>query len=464
MRPSNDGIARLWHRSVFAQTSMVLCAALLAAQGIAFWLFCGERAVVLREAAKAGFVDTLHLAATAPAALPPGDATRFLWLSEARPDMTSLRAAPPELLARLEPHRLALPWPVGAARANAPEVARTAADELSWWPVGARGVALALHPSGAGYVGSLVLDDGRRLNGLFATPAWTSPLASQNWTLHAVTLGLMMLASVLLSRRLTGPMRRFAHAAGEVGRGRRAVLPRGGPNEVRRTAEAFDAMQRRIIALVDDRTHLLSAIGHDLRTPLTSARLRVHLVEQTHLRERLLGDLDRVERITESALDLVRGLAEEAAVRVDLRALLDEVATDFGETGADATLVADDVPVIVTCRPVMLRRAVTNLVDNAIKYGRGAELSVRRGDPHEGHGTDVVIRVRDRGEGIDMNRVAEAFEPFRRLEGSRSRATGGAGLGLTLARSVARRHGGDVTLARAEDGPGLVATLRFPVG
>ena len=457
MTDPRTAVAALWNRSVFAQTSIVLCGALLAAQGIAFWLFCGERAATLREAAKAGFVDTIRLSAAALSAPPPGDAERFLWLSDERPGVVPTADAPSELLARLAPGGLALASPIGAARANAPSARPT---ELDWWPAGPTGVELALHPSGAGYVASLELGNGKRLNGLFATPAWTSPLASQNWTLHAVTLALMVLASVLLSRRLTGPMRRFADAADRVGRGRRVALPAGGPSEVRRTAEAFDAMQRRILALVEDRTHLLSAIGHDLRTPLTSARLRAHLVDETRLRTRLLGDLDRLEAITESALDLVRGIAEEPAVRIDLHALLGEIAADRREAGGDASLAPADAPLLVACRPVMLRRAVTNLVDNAVLHGGGvAELSVRR----EASG-EIAILVRDRGEGIDEVRLEEAFEPFRRLEGSRSRATGGTGLGLALARSVARRHGGDVTLARADDGPGLVATLRLPDG
>ena len=131
----------------------------------------------------------------------------------------------------------------------------------------------------------------------------------------------MVLASVLLSHRLTGPMRRFADAADRVGRGR--------------------------------------------RTPLTSARLRAHLVDETRLRTRLLGDLDRLEAITESALDVVRGLAEEPAVRIDPHALLGEIAADRREAGGDASLAPVDAPPLVACRPVMLRRAVTNLVGAA---------------------------------------------------------------------------------------------------
>ena len=315
-----------------------------------------------------------------------------------------------------------------------------------------------MHPSGEGYVGALELESGRWLNGLFVTPAWTSPLVSQNWTMHAVTLGFMMLASVLLSRRLTGPMRRFAEAATDVGRGRRALLPAGGPSEVRRTAEAFDAMQRRIHALVDDRTHLLAAIGHDLRTPLTSARLRAHLVEEPPLRARLLGDLDRLEAITESALDLVRGLAEEPPVRIGLHELLGELVANYRDAGHDVSLAPASSAIDAACRPVMLRRALVNLIDNALRHGGGtAMLSLRRDETG-----GIEIRVRDRGEGIDPARLQDAFEPFRRLDGARTRATGGSGLGLTLARSVARRHGGDVTLGAGDDGPGLVAALHFP--
>lgn len=450
MRGLRTALAGLWQRSALAQTSIVLCASLLGAQMVAFVMFCGQREVTLLEAARTSFADTLRLSVTGLPALPPADGSRALWVADARADVGSLDIAPAELLARVR-HERPAPWsPIGSARASV---------ELKWSPAESRaGVELAEHPSGKGYVAALELGDGRWLNGLFATPAWTSPFVSQNWTLHIVSLGVMMLASVLLSRRLTEPMRRFAEAAGQVGHGRHAVLPASGPSEVRRTAAAFDAMQRRIHALVDDRTHLLSAIGHDLRTPLTSARLRAHLVDEENLRTRLLGDLDRLEAITESALDLVRGLAEEPAVRLDLHVLLNEVTHEFRDIGAEASVVGADVPVHATCRPVMLRRAVTNLVDNALKHGGGrAELSVHREQTGE-----VAIRVRDHGPGIDEAGLEEAFEPFRRLEGSRSRATGGAGLGLTLARSVAKRHGGDIGLARAKHGRGTVATLRLP--
>ena len=458
-------LLRLWNRSVAAQTFMLVCAALFTAQALTFWSFCGIRAGVLREAAKDGFERDLVLIAQqleagawddagAPLAR-FGTAERFFWVTDARPEGVP-PTAPHEVRHRLHHPASPLERLVPPAFAEAGPASAVPPGPLRW--LGARrgsAVELAVHPSDQGYVGTIALASGARLNGLFVTPAWTSPLVAQNWSALALTVAAMMAVSVPLARRLTLPMRRLAAAANEVGQGRRAELAVAGPAEVAGAARAFNEMQGRIARLIEDRTHMLSAIGHDLRTPLTSARLRAHLVEDDDLREPLLGDLDGVEAICESALGLVRGLEDEPVEAVDVAALARSVCAEFAARGVRASCAAGPV-VEAIARPVMLRRALANLVENAVVHGGGASVRVSAQDGA------VRVLVEDEGPGLPEDAIEALFLPFRRLERSRSRATGGTGLGLTLVRSIARRHGGEATLQNRTGGPGLAAELRLP--
>jgi signal transduction histidine kinase len=257
-------------------------------------------------------------------------------------------------------------------------------------------------------------------------------------------------------RRITRPMRALADAADRFGRGETVPpLPEDGPEEVRRTVAAFNAMQGRVRRFVADRTRMLAAISHDLRTPLTSLRLRAEFVDDDEIREKIVDTVDEMSRMTEAALAFARDEASgEDARPTDLAALVRAVADDLVDIGAAVTVSAPD-RMDLTVRPVALRRAVRNLVENAVRYGERARI--RLTDAADA----VVIQVDDDGPGIPADRLNEVFEPFVRLETSRSAETGGVGLGLSTARTIARAHGGDVTLANRPGG-GLSATLRLP--
>jgi signal transduction histidine kinase len=272
----------------------------------------------------------------------------------------------------------------------------------------------------------------------------------------AVLLSAVLGVSLLAVRWLTRPLAQLADAADTLGRDLdRPPLPETGPDEMRRSARAFNTMQARLQRLVGDRTRLLAAISHDLRTPLTRMRLRVELVHDGDVRERLLGDIDGMARLVDTTLDFAHDTAgDEPLAPLDVDALLGSLQADYEDAGR-AFAVSGRAAVPFTGRAGALRRALGNLVDNALVYGGSATVVVDD-DPHR-----LELRVVDRGPGLAGESPERLLEPFQRGEASRSRETGGTGLGLAIARSIARAHGGELMLADRPGG-GLVATLVLP--
>jgi signal transduction histidine kinase len=296
------------------------------------------------------------------------------------------------------------------------------------------------------------------LNARLATPRpdpWLAVrLAAATLILYLIVLG----ATLLLAIRIVRPLRDLAGAAESFG-GREApteVEPRG-PSDLRRAILAFNAMNRRLVSLLDEKDRMLGAIGHDLRTPLASLRIRAEAVEDEEERGRMIATLDEMAAMLEDILVLARsGRSREERRTVDLAALADAVVEEYRDLGRDAAFEPSPRQV-AEVQPNLVRRAVRNLVDNAVHYGGCARVSVTRA------GEEVRIEVRDQGPGLPADALADVAEPFRRLEGSRSRETGGAGLGLAIAKAVAESHGGELRLANGEGG-GLVATLVLPTG
>jgi signal transduction histidine kinase len=262
-------------------------------------------------------------------------------------------------------------------------------------------------------------------------------------------------------RRLTGPVATLADAAERLGRDVNAQpLPEGGPDEVARAAVAFNTMASRIRRFVQDRTFLLTAIGHDLRTPITRMKLRAEFIDDDELRLKFLADLDDLDTMVSATLAFGRDTSgTEPAVTLDLGALLRTVLDEVTDARPDATdHVAFESQGHVTLRgrPVALKRAFANLISNAVKYGGAARVAVA--PPAGGHTT---ITVEDDGPGVPPDQLERVFDPFYRVEDSRNRETGGTGLGLPIARNIFRAHGGDVTLANRAGG-GLRATVVLP--
>jgi signal transduction histidine kinase len=273
----------------------------------------------------------------------------------------------------------------------------------------------------------------------------------------AATLLILLVTVIVLSliavRWVTGPLSALANAAEKLGEDiNRPPLPETGPSEAQRAARAFNTMQQRLSRFIADRTRIFTAMSHDLKTPITRLRLRTEMLEDDALRTKFAKDLDEMEAMVTQTLDFMRDASTgEAVQRIDAMALLESLQTDYQDTGSRVE-IEGRIEQTYPGRPLALRRCLTNLVDNAIRYGKHATIRV------EDSADRLTIRVLDDGPGIPEQELAQAFEPFFRGEASRNRETGGTGLGLGIARNIARAHGGDLVLRNRPEG-GLEAEL-----
>lgn len=311
---------------------------------------------------------------------------------------------------------------------------------------------------------SFQLGDGSWLN--FTAPTEVeAPFWSLRFVLSLTVMALTVIAlSAWVVRRLTAPLAVFARAAERLGRDVNAPpLSETGPREVRQATRAFNEMQRRLRKFIDDRTRMIAAISHDLRTPITRMRLRAEFVEDPEQQAKMLNDLQEMETMISSVLAFAR---DEAAVEsrktVDLVALLEGVCADAAEAGRPVHFEAKgesegegENAITLSCQPMALRRAFANLIDNAIKYGGEARVALVATNG------EATIRIDDHGPGIPEDERERVFAPFYRMERSRSRETGGAGLGLAVARTIVRAHGGDIALSDLPEG-GLRGAITLP--
>lgn len=282
--------------------------------------------------------------------------------------------------------------------------------------------------------------------------AWIQPVL-----ISMALMGLAMIVIVVVViRRLTRPLRELSEAAERFGRGESVgAIPETGPREIRTATETFNRMSARLSRFVQDRMQILAAVSHDLRTPIASLRLQAELVEDEETRDRLIATLDEMQRIAEATLDLAReDAAREDTRRVDLALLVEAVCHDLSDLGHEVE-IGEMVETLCHCRVVALRRALRNLIENAVRYGTRARVGLTT------HAGQAVISIEDDGPGIPEADLEEVFGPFVRLEASRAAETGGVGLGLAIARSIARGHGGDIELRNLA--PGLCAELRIPL-
>ncbi len=317
-------------------------------------------------------------------------------------------------------------------------------------------VAAITHRPGRVMTAAIALADGSWLN--FQVPmADPSGAPGLGAILQIAASGmLVVLLSLWAVRRLTQPLAMLAGAAEQLGRNVYAApLPVTGSREMRQAARVFNAMQERIRRFVAGRIELIAAISHDLRTPLTRLRLRAELTDDEETRRKMMSDLAEIEAMIEATLLFAREEGNaEARMSVDLVSLVESVCDGLPEVAISGHAGAGHRLVYV-CQPLALRRCIGNLVGNAVKYGRRARVRL------EVLSDAICITVDDEGDGIAEPDQERVFEAFVRLDASRNRETGGAGLGLATARMVARNHGGDVTIRNRPEG-GLRASLRLP--
>ncbi|HWA03854.1 MAG TPA: ATP-binding protein [Rhizomicrobium sp.] len=262
-------------------------------------------------------------------------------------------------------------------------------------------------------------------------------------------------AAAYFAQRVTRPLSELARAASAVAQGGKAPrLRENGPQDVRNAAIAFNAMTDEVTRTLESQRQLLSAVGHDLRTPITAMRISLEFVEDAEVRDRLLENLEELQELTEAVLSAARGTGGEVKRNVDLAALVESLCADLDDLG-EPVKWSTHPPAPLSCRPNEIRRAVRNLVENAVSYGGSASVRLDQ----DGDGYEILVE--DEGPGIPDADRGRVFEPFVRLEGSRNIATGGAGLGLTLVKAIAEGHGGRVVLEN-RNGGGLRARLRLP--
>ncbi|HLZ83852.1 MAG TPA: ATP-binding protein [Caulobacteraceae bacterium] len=269
-----------------------------------------------------------------------------------------------------------------------------------------------------------------------------------------LSLMLVLPPGFLFARRMTAPLRRFAAAAERFGKDPNAPsLVPGGPAEIGVAATAFNQMQTRLKRYVQDRTAMVGAISHDLRTPLARVRFRMERAPP-ELRAAVAADLTQMEEMISAVLSFIRGAGSPGAREpLDLLSVVECAVDDASATGAQASIVTEAHP-IVDGDASALQRLFANLIDNAVRYGKAARVSLRRADG------GAVVEIADDGPGLPPEDLGRVFEPFYRAERARTLNGGGIGLGLAIARSIAREHGGDVRLINAQRG--LVALVELP--
>lgn len=266
----------------------------------------------------------------------------------------------------------------------------------------------------------------------------------------------MVPITYVFARRLSAPIRLFAEAAERLGRDPRTEpLAMGGPSEIGVAVRAFNDMQERLRRYVEDRTAMVGAIAHDLRTPLTRLRFRIETLPDEQ-RTKMAADLDQMEAMISAALTFVRDASQPGErTPLELSSLLESLCDEMAETG-HSTAVESGERVVIEGDPMALRRLFSNLLENAVKFGGRARARVFLENRH------AVVEIEDDGPGIPLADRERVFEPFYRREPSRSRETGGIGLGLAVVRSIARGHGGDVDLVNRRGG-GLTARVELPL-
>ena len=264
----------------------------------------------------------------------------------------------------------------------------------------------------------------------------------------------VMVPLALVARRIARPLEDLTRRVRRVGVAEEPEpMEHAGPDDVQELIVAFNAMQSRVSNLLGEKDVMLGAIGHDLKTPLAALRVRIESVDDDEEREKMASTIDEMVTILDDILTLARlGKSGEPLQLVDIAAMVETLVSDFEQ----ASFETPEVRIVAHIRPVLIRRALRNLIGNAIAYGKHAALVVRE------EGGMIFVDIDDDGPGIDPAMADSMFEPFVRAERSRSRSTGGSGLGLTISRAIARAHGGDVVLRNRTAG-GLRATMSFQI-
>jgi len=445
---------KLWPRNLGARMTALLLAALLLAQLVSLGIFLVDRRSFMRDVVEESLTSRLPAVVRALRDLSPGSRDEVLaalgsrWSRYAVGDAALASAGADDLPAMAEriDHALGLSGGATHLALTAPETAsllgpasRVASDAAAVLQV------------------SVPLGDGRWLNiERPIYPAWWHFAWRMGLPLLVSALAVLLTAA-LMARRITRPLAQLADSAERLGRGETVpALPERGPDDVARTVRAFNLMSERLQRFVDDRTRMLAAVSHDLRSPITALRIRAEMIGDDTTRERIVRSLDEMHGMVEATLGFARAEAQTEETReIDLAGLMRDVAGDADPAGGRVRLQVPVGPLWYRCRPIAMSRALRNVIDNALRYGGSAAVTLRT------NGGGIVVTVEDEGPGIEPSMLEKAFEPFFRIEPSRSGETGGHGLGLAITRTIVHSHGGRIELENRSEG-GLRVVIRLP--
>jgi signal transduction histidine kinase len=461
-------MSRILPRSLFGQTLLVLIAGLIVSLAAGSWFYSLDREEAVRAVGGFAAAQRITNLTRLVQETPREGRERIVAALSDQSFRVTLSARPPAITPTDED------LPVAQA------IKEFLVEQLSLDPTRQPRVAAAL-PDGPPFAGWHPMGRGPMLHGfggfgMFRDLRVAIPLADGQWLSFATALpesGLTFSRQFLLSmaimaiivfavsvwavRRVTAPLASLAGAAERLGSDLNAPpVPETGTVETQQASRAFNAMQARLRGLIENRTLMLAAISHDLRTPLALLRLRAEGVENPQERERMLATIAEMDSLIGANLEIARdATASEPRRSTDLASLLQSVVDDMSDAGRPVAMEPAK-PVVRECKPVALKRALTNLLDNAVKYGKTARAAIKATP------TAIEITIDDDGPGIPEQELQRVFEPFYRVEASRGRDTGGVGLGLAIALSIIEAHGGTLTLANRPTG-GVRATVTLPV-
>jgi len=455
-------MSRLLPNSLFGQTILILLAGLVVSHLIGAWIYTSDREQAVRAigglAMAQRVANLTRLVEEAPAewreriVAASSDPTFRVVLTAQPPTLAGANEEAPvaqvirDFLADRLPELVARPVRVAISRTSGPPFGMLRDHAMPMGRMGRMGPMM--HAAGAwrGLQVAVQLGDGRWLTFGTALPDTGPAVSWQFFASMAVMAVIILAVSVWAVRRVTAPLGDIAAAAQRLGK------DVGAPP----LAEIGSAeMQERLRRLIENRTRMLAAISHDLRTPLTLLRLRAETVANAEERERMLATIAEMDAMIAATLAFARDdAAAEPRRPTDVTALLASIVDDMADAGMPVTM-KPAASTVCDCRPGALRRAIGNLIDNAVKYGKTARAAIQA-TPRT-----VEITINDEGPGIPEEELARVFQPFYRLEGSRSRETGGVGLGLAIALSIVEAHGGELTLANRPEG-GLRARITLP--
>lgn len=472
---------RLWPQSLFGRLLMVLAGGMLVAQLLSAAINFAERDSLLRNASGMQRVQRMADVVLLLDSMSPSERERIVAVLSVPPLVLSLHDAPapadPALPAgaRAQMFAAMLHATLGQDRAIRVDPVAATADHAPAWPqrqgqarrYGMMGRGPNMGEGGPepdavnGRNGSALRTQVQLLDGRWARFDTLLPAATERlpWRLALTLLllfGAVLALSLVAVRWVTRPLHALATAAEGLGQDiHRPPLPETGPLEIAQAARAFNTMQGNLVRLIDGRTQVLTAMSHDLKTPITRMRLRADLLDDEALRERFESDLKEMEAMVSQALDFMRGLGDtEARQPTDLNALLAGLQRDQQAMGRSVR-IEGRATAVLDAKPGLLKRCLGNLIDNAVLYGGSATVRVQESE------NQLTLRVQDNGPGLPPDELDKVFAPFYRVEASRNRASGGTGLGLPIARSIAQLHGGDLRLHNRPEG-GLEAVLTLP--